>query len=171
MSRWVLRLEIRSSLNHGFRSFVAEAKQMYDLVMIDCHPAGSILTRTSLRNSNHVLIPVAPQAYAARGVALMMQFIKATSDAGHGNVSPHILFNMTSRSGPISTAEKEIKGHSEFGAHCMTNTLHRYKAFSEPVEGVGFVWSSSKPYSTEAYCSPFSCGPRAVWANRLVRVS
>jgi chromosome partitioning protein len=32
----------------------------------------------------------------------------------------------------------------------MTNTLKRFKAFSEPEEGVGFVWASGKPYSGEA---------------------
>ncbi len=32
----------------------------------------------------------------------------------------------------------------------MANTLKRYKAFSEPEGGDGFVWKSKKPYSTEA---------------------
>jgi chromosome partitioning protein len=33
----------------------------------------------------------------------------------------------------------------------MTNTLKKFKAFSEPEGGTGFVWASGKPYSTEAF--------------------
>jgi chromosome partitioning protein len=33
----------------------------------------------------------------------------------------------------------------------MTNTLKKFKAFSEPEGGAGFVWESGKPYSTEAF--------------------
>jgi len=32
----------------------------------------------------------------------------------------------------------------------MENTLKKFKAFSEPEGGKGFVWSSGKAYSTEA---------------------
>ena len=64
-----------------FKKFIAQCRAEYDLIMIDCHPAGSILTRTSLHNPDHVLVPVAPQAFAARGVGLMERFIDA-NDGG-----------------------------------------------------------------------------------------
>lgn len=80
-------------LETRFKIFIDDCRKKYDLVMIDCHPAGSILTRTSLKNSDHVLIPVAPQAYALRGIALMMKFIKSNS-INHGSPNPHILFNL-----------------------------------------------------------------------------
>jgi chromosome partitioning protein len=35
----------------------------------------------------------------------------------------------------------------------MTNTLKKFKAFSEPEGGMGFVWVSGKPYSTEAFAN------------------
>jgi exosome complex RNA-binding protein Rrp4 len=33
----------------------------------------------------------------------------------------------------------------------MINTLKKFKVFSEPEGGNGFVWVSGKPYSTEAF--------------------
>lgn len=135
-------------LETRFKRFIAQSRKKYDLIMIDCHPAGSILTRTSLHNSDHVLIPVAPQAYAARGVALMTRFIDA-NNTGQGGPKPHIVFNLTARSGPASEVETQIRG--QYAHLCLQSTLHKFKVFSEPQEGRGFVWSSGKPYSTDAY--------------------
>ncbi len=133
-----------------FEAFINKSKPKYDLVMIDCHPAGSILTRTSLRNSDHVLIPVAPQAYAARGIALMIRFIDANKTEQH-KLEPHILFNLVPRSGPAPKVVKEITTDEKLGPLCLSHKLIKYSAFSEPTEGTGFVWSSGKPYSTEAF--------------------
>lgn len=85
-------------IEERFSKFIAECSSIYDLVFIDCHPAGSLFTKTSLSNSDHVLIPVAPQRYAVRGVGLMMDFIAAKS-AGAKNPVPHILFNNAPRVG------------------------------------------------------------------------
>lgn len=139
-----------SVLESRFRKFILECKSAYDLVMIDCHPAGSILTKTSLQNSDHVLIPVAPQVYAVRGVALMMRFIEANKVGGTGP-TPHIVFNLIPRSGPAPAAEREIRNHPDYGAYCLSRSLLKYKAYAEPEEGIGFVWGSRKPYSREAF--------------------
>lgn len=136
-------------IEERFNKFIAECRNKYDLIFIDCQPAGSIFTKTSLQNSDHVIIPVVPQRYAVRGVALMSRFIESNKLRA-GGPTPHILFNCTKRFG-ISTEEKEIRIHNKFGNLCMTNTLKRYAAFSEPVDGKGFVWFSTKPWSTYAF--------------------
>ncbi len=136
-------------IEERFEKFIAEAREKYDLIVIDCHPAGSIFTKTSLRNSDHVLIPVMPQRYAIRGIGLMMQFI-GDKGAGKSSPIPHILFNHTWRSG-VSAEEAQIRGNPRYAKYCLAQTLKYYKAFSEPEDGEGFVWFSSKPYSTEAF--------------------
>ncbi len=136
-------------IEERFAKFIAECRSSYDLTIIDCHPAGSLFTKTSLRNSDHVLIPVAPQRYSVRGIGLMMNFIAAKKQGTHGP-KPHILFNATPRTG-ISPQETQIRSNSSFSKYCMTNTLKRYAAFADPEDGDGFVWFSGKPYSTEAF--------------------
>ncbi len=136
-------------MEERFDKFIAEARTQYDLIFIDCHPAGSIFTKTSLRNSDHVLIPVVPDSsYAVRGIGLMLDFISAKK-VGGGNPTPHILFNSTSRVG-VSSEENTIRASKTFGGLCMKATLKRYKAFREPEGGAGFVWKSKKPYSKAA---------------------
>jgi chromosome partitioning protein len=135
-------------LEERFEKFIDACRAAYDLIFIDCHPAGSILTKTSLQNSDHVIIPVAPQRYALRGIGLMMQFIKAKK-AGSPAPQPHILFNHVSRSErPLE--EIQIRANGDFGSLCMTATMKKYKIFSEPLDGAGFCWSSGKSYSREA---------------------
>jgi chromosome partitioning protein len=135
-------------IEERFRKFIEEAKAKYDLVFIDCHPAGSIFTSTSLSNSDHVLIPVVPEKYAVRGIGLMMDFISEKSVGGA--VKPHILFNRVPRTG-VSAEETNIRNNNKIGKYCLGSTLKKYKVFSDPEEGSGFCWASSKPYSTEAF--------------------
>lgn len=138
-----------SKIEERFNKFIAKCRLEYDYILIDCHPAGSLFTQTSLRNSDHVLIPVIPQRYSVRGIGLMMQFIKVKKDPLN-NPKPHILFNHTSRTG-ISTDEKSIRDNPRFKKYCLLNSLKKFKAFSDPIEGKDFVWTSSKPYSTFAF--------------------
>lgn len=135
-------------MEERFEKFIDECRTKYDLIIIDCHPAGSIFTKTSLRNSDHVLIPVMPQRYAVRGIQLMFNFM-ASKKAGHAAPKPHILFNGTSRY-DTSPEETSIRANGDYSKYCLTHTLKRFKAFSEPEAGVGFVWASGKPYSSEA---------------------
>lgn len=135
-------------IENRFKAFIDECRGLYDLILIDCHPAGSIFTKTSLRNSDHVVIPVVPQRYAVRGIGLMLSFIEAKKQGNLGP-KPHILFNCTSRVG-VSKEETQIRATAKFSDYCMSHSLKRYSAFAEPEGGAGYVWHSKKPYSTEA---------------------
>jgi chromosome partitioning protein len=135
-------------IEERFRKFIEEARGLYDVVLIDCHPAGSIFTKTALRNSDHVLIPVVPERYSVRGVGLMLTFMEAQQQ-GNSGPEAHILFNRVPRNG-ISPEEHSIRSNPKYSSKCLTKTLKKFSAFAEPMEGRGFVWFSDKPYSGEA---------------------
>ena len=130
--------------------FIEQCKRSYDAIIIDCHPAGSILTRTALASSDHVLIPVVPQAFAARGIALMRRFIDA-STTPKKRPQTHILFNMIPRTGPAPLVVNKIRKDKSLRKLCLKHALNKYSAFAEPTGGKGFVWMSRKPYSTQAF--------------------
>ncbi|MGN8153101.1 ParA family protein [Agrobacterium sp. 22094] len=136
-------------IEERFEKFIEECRSLYDLILIDCHPAGSLFTKTSLVNSDFVLIPVVPQKYAVRGIGLMMAFIDAKKN-GSKSAKPLILFNSTARNG-VSAEESSIRANSQYAPLCLSATLKWYKAFGEPEGGSGFVWKSNKPYSTSAF--------------------
>lgn len=136
-------------MEERFAKTIDECRTKYDIIFIDCHPAGSLFTKTSLRNSDHVVIPVvSDSSYAVRGIGLMLQFISDKRIGKTGPV-PHILFNKAPRTGS-DPAEATIRKDGAFSKYCMVNTFKKYKIFSEPSGGRGFCWNSQKPYSTEA---------------------
>jgi chromosome partitioning protein len=146
-------------IDERFRKFIAECRTIYDVIIIDCHPSGSILTRTSLQNSDHVIIPVTPAKYAARGIELMMRFIAAAKQGSSGPV-PHILFNATEQVLHATGEELAIRSSPQFqknlAVYCTSTRLKWFKAFSDAADGQDFVWQSSKPHSTRAWTNLYS---------------
>ncbi|MCT7309710.1 ParA family protein [Ralstonia sp. CHL-2022] len=141
-------------MEERFEKFIGECRKKYDLVIIDCHPAGSVFTKTSLRNSDHVLIPVAPNKYALRGIGLMMSFIESKKQGDVGP-QPHILFNLADRKG-ISKSEGSIRASEKYSKYCLNNTLKRFSAFGDLEEGTGFAWVNKKPYGSQAWVNLYS---------------
>lgn len=130
-------------MEERFRKFVENCKKLYDVIIVDCHPAGSILTKTALQNSNHVIIPVAPSPFAARGIGLMKRFLELSTAA------PHVLFNLEKKK--PSSSQLNIRGNPHHTQHCLATTLQRFKAFDDPLGGDHFVWHSKRPHSSRAY--------------------
>lgn len=135
-------------IEERFRKFIDEAKNAYDVVLIDCHPAGSIFTKTALRSSDDVIIPVIPERYSVRGVGLMLTFIEAQR-LGSSGPTPHILFNRMPKRG-VTPQEQTIRSNNRFTDKCLAQTLKEFNAFGQPMEGQGFVWYSRKPWSRQA---------------------
>lgn len=134
-------------IEERFDKFIKECRGLYDVIVIDCHPAGSILTKTALQNSDHVIIPVTPSPFAARGIGLMMRFLDVNK-VGSSGASPHILFNMEGTQ--PSASQLTIRGNAHYTNHCLGGSLQRFKAFSDPVGGANFVWFSGLPHSGRA---------------------
>ena len=53
-----------------------QVKDEYDVIIIDCQPSLGLLTENALTAADGVIIPVAAEFFALRGVALLMQSIE-----------------------------------------------------------------------------------------------
>ena len=53
-----------------------QVKDEYDVIIIDCQPSLGLLTVNALTAADGVIIPVAAEFFALRGVALLMQSIE-----------------------------------------------------------------------------------------------
>lgn len=135
-------------MEQRFYQFIEKAKGRYDLILIDCHPAGSLFTKTSLKVSNHVLIPVSPHSYASRGISLMLDFIKNLFIGGK-KPKTHILYN---KIGPNDQhfLEKMSKITS-FNKISLEHHLKKRTAFQDTMNGNYFIHQTTKPHSSTAY--------------------
>ena len=57
-------------------SVLRKLKSEYDLIIVDCQPSLGLLTVNALTAADGVIIPVAAEFFALRGVALLMQSIE-----------------------------------------------------------------------------------------------
>lgn len=62
-------------------SVLRKLKSEYDLIIVDCQPSLGLLTVNALAAADGVIIPVAAEFFALRGVALLMQSIEKCSPA------------------------------------------------------------------------------------------
>ncbi|MDK6333840.1 AAA family ATPase, partial [Escherichia coli] len=53
-----------------------KVRNEYDVIIIDCQPSLGLLTVNALTAADGVIIPVAAEFFALRGVALLMQSIE-----------------------------------------------------------------------------------------------
>ncbi|NKX72291.1 ParA family protein [Rhodobacteraceae bacterium R_SAG1] len=136
-------------MEERFSKFIAEARKKYDLILIDCHPAGSVFTKTALSNSDYTIIPVAPSKFSERGIGLMLNFMNSKK-VGSTSPKPVIIFNNVPRAG-VSPTEAQIRANGKYSKFCLSHTLKKYKAFEDPEGGKQFVWGSKKPFSTSAF--------------------
>ncbi len=137
-------------MEERFRKFIDECKTLYDVIVVDCHPAGSILTKTAIQNSDHLIIPVTPSPFAARGISLMTQFLSSSG----ASTSPHILFNLEGKT--PSSSQLDIRSNGRFTKYCLATSLQRFKAFADPIGGENFVWSSGKAHAGAARANLFA---------------
>lgn len=105
-----------------FEAFIAEARQSYDVVCIDCNPSSSFLTRCVLGVSTHLLIPVRPDRYSMLGIRLLDDFID-----GHHEIKekPRKIIVLNGVPGGASydpAVENELRADPAYGP--MTLTTH-----------------------------------------------
>jgi len=126
-----------------FKWFISRARKKYDLIVLDCNPSSSFVTKCALENSTHVLSPVKLDKFSVLGVGLVDQLF------AYLGLSPKhmILVNGVSRYGPISSVEVELRAHQKFGPNVLINRLVHSKLLSADPSYTGFATDKRVAYS------------------------
>ena len=127
-----------------FKRFISESRKEYDLVVLDCNPSSSFVTKCALEVSSFVLSPVKLDKFSVKGVGLVDQLFD------HLNLNPEhiILVNGVKRREPISPVEVELRAHSKFGPKVLFNRLVQSKMLSADPGYTGFATDRGGPYSS-----------------------
>ena len=98
-------------------SVLRKLKSEYDLIIVDCQPSLGLLTVNALAAADGVIIPVAAEFFALRGVALLMQSIE----------------KVQSRINPALEVDGVLITMYTKTLHCEEVCQRVYEAFSEKV--------------------------------------
>ena len=111
-----------------------QVKDEYDVIIIDCQPSLGLLTVNALTAADGVIIPVAAEFFALRGVALLMQSIE----------------KVQSRINPALEVDGVLITMYTKTLHCEEVCQRVYEAFSEKVFHTFISRSIKLPDSTVA---------------------
>lgn len=127
----------------NFSRFISMARDNYDLIVLDCNPSSSFVTKCALENSSHVLSPVRPDKFSIQGVGMVDQLFSHLGVT----VKHMILFNGIKRSAPRSGVEKELRSHVKFGPKALFNRLATSSKLAAEPTYTGFATDIGGPYS------------------------
>lgn len=126
------------------KRFLSQARSEYDLIVLDCNPSTSFVTKCALENSTHVLSPVKPDKFSVLGVGMVGKLF------AHLDLEPEhmILVNGVNRTAAITSVEEELRAHTTFGPKVLLNRLVQSKHLSADPSYTGFATDKGGPYST-----------------------
>ena len=94
-----------------FNGLIEGARKECALVVLDCNPANSFLTRCAIENATDLLIPVRPDKYSVLGLKMVAQYVQKIRPVSH-RPQLHVIFNGVDRS--ISSVETEVLADATF---------------------------------------------------------
>lgn len=118
-----------------FKRFIAKAKKIYDVIVIDCNPSSSFLTRAALSLATHVISPVRPDKYSVLGVELVDRLLS------HLGLTPEqlIVMNAVGRKKTMGSVESELRSHATYGPRVLVTRLHTSKLLQADQMYTGFA--------------------------------
>ena len=117
----VIDLPTERTLLARWNALLNSARDSYDCIVIDCHPAGSFFTKSALMVSDAVVIPVTSDSYAATGLNMMRRHMAMWESSG-GAREYLIIFNDAQHAWDHSV-EAAIRDDERFAGHCLSNRV------------------------------------------------
>jgi chromosome partitioning protein len=113
-------------LRRAVRSFLAEAVEYYDIVLIDSAPGLSVLTECWLREANYYLAPTKPDYISTRGLQFLGEFSERDPDMGFAKFLGVVINMADPHSGIDGHFERWLR--QQRGNRCFQQQIRRATA-------------------------------------------
>jgi chromosome partitioning protein len=163
LEREVSKLNKEAALRRAIRAFLAEAREVYDIVMIDCAPGLSVLTECWLREAGFYLSPAKPDYISTRGLQFIRQFRQRDAELGFAE-NLGVVISMKDQTS-LEDEEFDRWLRRNIKNRCFEQTIPRAVAF----QAASHYSERSRSYGTKY---PDECGRvlRALAAELLGRL-
>jgi chromosome partitioning protein len=118
-----------------FADLVAQARGLFNLVVLDCNPSSSFLTRCAVENATHVLVPVRPDKYSVLGLKMVNDYLALLPGLPR---KPEILIIMNGVGIDQSSVESEVRGHADFGPQTLVARIRHTAVLTARPDYTGF---------------------------------
>jgi chromosome partitioning protein len=131
-----------------FSSCVSNARTSYDLIVLDCNPSSSFLTRTAIELASHILIPVRPDKYSLLGVEMIFDYIKQLPTVSD---MPEllVLLNDIAREDLNNEVVSTLRASSDFGPITLVKHIRRSKVLIARSDHTGFAVDRRAPHTSK----------------------
>ncbi|MEQ8604348.1 MAG: ParA family protein [Marivibrio sp.] len=126
-----------------FKRFINECKKRYDLIVLDCNPSSSFVTKCALENSDAILSPVRPDRYSVLGIELVNKLL------AHLKIAPphYTVINGVQRGSSPSSAEAELRAHPIYGPNVLYERLVYSRLLAADPQYTGFATDKKVSWS------------------------
>lgn len=127
--REVSKEGLHGRLRSAIGAFLAEARNVFDVVLIDCPPGLSVLTECWLREADYHLSPTKPDYISACGLEVFRRFKSLNPEMGFAK-NLGVVVNMKDT---MSTADADYHGWLAGNAanNCFANVIPRSNALQD----------------------------------------
>jgi chromosome partitioning protein len=103
-----------------FAGLIRCARKECALIVLDCNPASSFLTRCAIENATDLLIPVRPDKYSVLGLKMVAAYVHKIRPASE-RPQLHVIFNGVKSS--QSSVEAEVLADSTFAPMTLSTRI------------------------------------------------
>jgi len=127
-----------------FKDFIKKAREDCALVVLDCNPSSSFLTRTAIEVATHLLVPIRLDKYSVLGLQMLKQYVDLIPNLGD---APEITVIVNGTRNFMSGVEQEIRAHAQFGPNVMVATIPETRILAARHDFTGFGVDRKVPHS------------------------
>jgi len=118
-----------------FNALILGARKECALVVLDCNPASSFLTRCAIENATDLLIPVRPDKYSVLGLKMVAEYVQKIRPASQ-RPQLHVIFNGVDAS--QSSVEAEVLADATFSPSTLATRIRQTKVLTARPDYTGF---------------------------------
>ncbi len=118
-----------------FNGLIESARKECALVVLDCNPSSSFLTRCAIENATDLLIPVRPDKYSILGLKMVAEYVHKIRPAAH-RPKLHVIFNGVEAH--QSSVEAEVLADATFAPMTLKTRIRQTKVLTARADYTGF---------------------------------
>lgn len=128
-----------------FKNFIEKAKNDYDIIVLDCNPSSSFLTRMAIENATDLLIPVRPDRYSLLGLDIINEFMDMLPTLIN-RPELSIVLNDVHYNSLAGDVENQIRSSDIYGPACLTARIPTSNLLRLKPNQVGFATDRKVAY-------------------------